>query len=329
MQIRHAQCESKSKLFSFLTFSNNIFFLSFLIFSFISAGYTIYFVLICHWYGPFNDFWRFFHFYETWLNGSLNFGLLLEKHANHRLFFPRLLYWIEYGLFDGQNIFLLCCNVGIQLISAVIIIKSIIAEKYIFSKNIKLFLSSLCILLLFSVINLANFIRAWHVQYFLMFASATISFYALIKIHFFIKTDKKFPFWLWLSLVLLSGVIATYSTANGLILWFVLLLLCLVLRLPSLIFSFILGFTLLSWLSYYNFNMNALIQLFGYSSEIASINSMSIFIGIGKTLGNPFSFKHVSFGTIVGCTGIVISLIFVILFLFKGRNCNRITRIIM
>jgi len=158
---------------------------------------------------PVYDQWNFVSTLEKWYNGNLAFVDLWSQHNEHRILFPRLimlaLAWLtHWNIFYelGVNLFL---GVGI----CAIIFWQIRKTEILFNKrsNLTYFIVSFFI---FSLAQAENWLWGWQLAFFLNV------FVVLLGIVFLSVPALTLRNFLG---ALAAGVIASYSSANGLLFW--------------------------------------------------------------------------------------------------------------
>lgn len=160
---------------------------------------------------PFMDQWALVPLLEKLHNGTLGFQDLWAQHNEHRIFFPKII-MLVLAKFTNWNIYFeLAINIILGLLIYIIVLNSILNTKEITNPLIICFLSSLFI---FSLVQWENWTWGWQIQIFLNVFAVYISLYA-ICLHNKVS---------YLTSVIF-GFIATYSFANGILVWPMLLFL--------------------------------------------------------------------------------------------------------
>lgn len=190
---------------------------------------TLVFLHASYWPGPAVDFWHFMRLLEEQEHGARWWPRLVQEHGGHRLLVPRLLYLAEYHWFAGRNVFLLSCSVALQGATAALVVAAVWRERGRVAAPALLCASGVAVALLSSSAQLENFARAWNVHWFLVFAAAAGAFAALAAAA---RSRGRAGTGVWLALAVAAGLTATWTMANGLLVWPILLLLAAGLRLP-------------------------------------------------------------------------------------------------
>jgi hypothetical protein len=135
---------------------------------------TLYFVWICWYIGPFKDMWVVMDVVrELHLNG-LNLDSLFAIHGGaHRIVIPKLFFLAEYSLFSGTNVFLMLVSIMFQCLAVAVFGFMLFRENY--SSEVKVFLLSLSVLLMFNATQLENFVYTFDMQWFATAAFAVLA----------------------------------------------------------------------------------------------------------------------------------------------------------
>ncbi|MBF0497107.1 MAG: hypothetical protein HQK58_11130 [Deltaproteobacteria bacterium] len=142
--------------------------------------------------------------------GDLSWRDLWALHNEHRLLFPRLL-MLLLGHLSGWNIaWELTLNIGLALATLIIIMYLLTITKQFVKRLDILLLLPIMSFLIFSFTQAENWLWGWQIAMFLNVAAACLGFVALAK-----ATSS----WVYYSLAIVSGVVASYSFATGLLYW--------------------------------------------------------------------------------------------------------------
>lgn len=183
------------------------------------------------WPGPAVDFWHFMKLLNKRAAGAEWWALLVREHGGHRLLVPKLLYLVEYAVFDGRNVFLITSSVLLQGLMATLVTIGVWRERAVVGLPAVVFAGGFVVALLFSGAQAENFLRPWNLHWFLVVAAAAVSFAALVRGARSAGDDPVSARWLGVSL--LAGLVATWSMANGLLVWPILLGLAWLLHVPG------------------------------------------------------------------------------------------------
>lgn len=177
----------------------------------------IYFIYIC-WGGvniPLIDDYELLMYYDKIKNSNLNIfellSLLFYQHNEHRIFFPRIIAVPFLALTKWNVKGLMFLSFFIYLIGYLFIMKYFYKNTIKEDKS-KLFLSILITVILFSLKQEENIIWGFQIAWYMVFTSVVISFYFLDK-YFKSKNIKH------IIISIIFGIIASFSSAHGLIIW--------------------------------------------------------------------------------------------------------------
>jgi hypothetical protein len=172
---------------------------------------------------PFMDQWWFLHRLHDY-GSSFPLKYLWEQHNEHRIVVPRLFYLTDFYLFNGNNRFLV---ITVYLIQAA----HLLLLCWIFGKLGKLTgkfwrtavgIAAFC---LFLPTQRENFTWGWEIAFVLPFFCATAGVSAVAR-----HTLGDASTWAWIGLSALFALIASFSLANGFLLWPLLCLTMVILR---------------------------------------------------------------------------------------------------
>jgi hypothetical protein len=173
---------------------------------------------------PFADFWGQFPFIERAVRGHLRIGDFWAQANEHRIFLPRIQFVVEYRFFDGRYVFLFVDIVVSLLLLAGVFAAVIWAE----TRDRLLSWASFCVsaVAMLSPAAWENLTWAYQVQFAQVFLFATL---AIIAVVVAARRDGRGA--VWIGVAALAAIASTYSLANGLLVWPVLVALAVVLRL--------------------------------------------------------------------------------------------------
>lgn len=157
---------------------------------------------------PCADEWGIVSSYKGILDHGLKFQDLFVQHNEHRIFFPRIILLISA----------ICSNWNVvvqMLISQIMLMVS----AYLLYSNFKLNIGSAksiyflpIVILLFSFKQYENMLWGFQVGFYLVLMSAIVSFYFYEK---YLRINKAFN----LYLAILFGIISSFSSIQGLLVW--------------------------------------------------------------------------------------------------------------
>jgi hypothetical protein len=159
---------------------------------------------------------------------------LFAQHNEHRIAVARLFFLADQVFFQGRAIFIYISIFLIQFCHAILLWRlACLAQPH--RKTLSMFLGSAAFLCLFSAEQYTNFAWSFQIQFVAVYFAVTGALTSLMV--FARQWDEGPPVresrrWFWLGVAILVGIIATYSMANGLLVWPVLLLLAFWFRLP-------------------------------------------------------------------------------------------------
>ncbi len=203
-------------------------------------------VLVMHYsvHVPFWDSWEMVSFFQKHSSGKLGFSDFWMQHNEHRILFPNFL---SYGLaqlthWDPYYETVVNVLLGVSILSVLILsIKRTFKPK----SNMFIINSILASWLVLSPIQWENWIWGWQIEWFLSALAVIFSLWYLSAKHLSLK--------LWV-LAITSATIATYSLANGLVIWPIGLAIIIIRKQPI---QRIIGWTFIgiveTWLYYHNY----------------------------------------------------------------------------
>jgi hypothetical protein len=159
---------------------------------------------------------------------------LFAQHNEHRIAVARLFFLADQGFFQGRAIFIFVSIFLIQFCHAILLWRlAYLAHPH--RKTLSVFLGSAALLCLFSAEQYTNFTWSFQIQFVVVYFAVTGALTSLLVFARLCDegaATNESRRWFWLGIAILVGIIATYSMANGLLVWPVLLLLALWFRLP-------------------------------------------------------------------------------------------------
>lgn len=168
--------------------------------------------------------------WSTYFRDHYTWTWFWEQHIDHRLVAPKLLFAVDHLLFAGRGWFLLVCTFWIQALTGLILLR-LSAHAFPQDRRERVILASVMAACLFSGQQWLNFIMPFQVQFPMVYCAAAAAFFALWKAA---QPDSQGRSWhpLWIALTIIAAALSTYSMANGLLLWPVVLLAAFWLRAP-------------------------------------------------------------------------------------------------
>jgi hypothetical protein len=208
------------------------------------AGLSLWVVVESYSPVPFADFWGQFPFIERAVGGDLRLGDLWAQSNEHRIFVPRIAFAIEYAFFGGRYIFLLTL-LGASLLALAGIMALVVRSE---TRDPLLAWATFCVAVIALLSPTAEENLTWPFQigFVEVFLFAATAVYAAVLAHRLPARRR----WSFMVVAALAAVAATYSLANGLLVWLVLLLLAVGLELGSRAIAFLALIGALTTLSY-------------------------------------------------------------------------------
>lgn len=146
-------------------------------------------------------------------------------HNEHRLLFSRLIFWPDMKWFGGVNILSLIGNVLVCATLAYVFYRASLSEEQN-SKPKKLITAGLSLAFCFSWMQVDNFTWGFQNQWF------AVNLFSLIALYALGKSASKNHDSKWLLCAVIGGTLASFSMANGSIVWPLLILLSAYWRFP-------------------------------------------------------------------------------------------------
>ena len=165
---------------------------------------------------PYMDHWDgFLNILNAIEKGSLDFSHLWGQHNEHRLIIPKIIMLLLASVSRWNVIWEQYCNLLIHAFTLFLIFniwkKTLQPER----DSLTLLFRAFTSILLFSMVQYENWAWGWQIQIFLNVSAVCFTMWAMIK----------WPNnWFGLLLALVGATVATYSFANGMLIWVVVLL---------------------------------------------------------------------------------------------------------
>jgi hypothetical protein len=201
---------------------------------------------------PFADFWGQFPFLERAVGGDLRIADLWAQANEHRILIPRLEFLVDYRLFDGTNVFLFSAIAVSSLLLAAALGVAVQLE----TGDQLLAWGTFCVsaIATMSPVMVENLNWAFQVQFVQVFLFAGVAILAVVAAA---RTSGSQRRHIWTAASAVAGIAATYSLANGLLVWPVVLLFANVLKLgkrATALLGALGALTYLSYLWHYEFS---------------------------------------------------------------------------
>ncbi len=161
----------------------------------------------------FGDQWYDFRYIKSYYNGDLHFVDLFNQHNEHRIFFPRLIFFIDYFVSNADNRFSFLISVVVQFGT----LFGVGAIYWKNEKNLAVFISliALASIFLFSLNQRENFMWGFQVG-FLGVVTATVAAFFFFSISSDREARGLSP-WGYRILSYLMAFVATYTLSNGIL----------------------------------------------------------------------------------------------------------------
>src|SRR5438093_2667614 len=173
---------------------------------------------------PHQDQWEIIPFFQRYRSDELEWGDVWAQHNEHRIFFPRLI-MLGLAVLSNWNIMWelylnIVLGILIFLFGYLLIQHSCIDV----NKRLQQWLTVLFAWMVFSPVQWENWLWGWQIQWFLNILSVLMTIWAITA------WPSTWPVWLGTLVAAGSATIASYSLANGMLIWIIALLLLLALE---------------------------------------------------------------------------------------------------
>jgi hypothetical protein len=168
------------------------------------------------------DAWRCVHDLDRLCQFDLR--PLWRQHNEHRVIGVQVLYWLDFGLLHGRQFLLIGCEIVCQL-AQLVLLWWLLKQMKAIPLAFRLAFAASCALLMTTATHVQAMVIPFLVQWYLTQALAA---FALLLLWRTSRTGRLAS----LIIAIVATVIVTYTTANGMLLWPVLVAMALWLRLP-------------------------------------------------------------------------------------------------
>ncbi|TWB24631.1 hypothetical protein FBZ89_101257 [Nitrospirillum amazonense] len=172
------------------------------------------------------DQWSDLQYTHRLADGNLQFKDLFSQHNEHRIFFPRLIFFLDYLLANCTNAVNLTVNILIPAGTLAAIL--VLGRKIERSRAVFLGLSGVAAVLLFSLSQRENFLWGFQVQFFGAVSAPTAAF--LVFSGFVERARRGRASLGLLGLACFLALVATYTLSNGILAAFLLVPMAVILR---------------------------------------------------------------------------------------------------
>ncbi|MCL4479504.1 MAG: hypothetical protein M1381_10465 [Deltaproteobacteria bacterium] len=165
--------------------------------------------------GVFGDQWNIVYLFQKVFSGTITVSELFAQHNEHRIFFP-LIFMLLLGVITHYNNIVEMYSIVVFLSLSWIILLSGIKELF---NNKLIRVTAICIpvtFLIFTWRQCTNMLAGFQITY--AFAH-TFSLLSLYLVYRFIRSDKRGMRVTYLILSMAGAVIASFSSAMGLVVW--------------------------------------------------------------------------------------------------------------
>src|SRR5579864_5923036 len=161
----------------------------------------------------------------TYVHDHYTPGWFWQQHVDHRLAVPRVLFAVDHLFFRARGWFLLVCAFCFQALTG-IMLWWLSGKAYRQERVERVLLGALIAACVFSGQQWLNLIWPFQVQFPLVYLAVTATMLALWQ-----GAARNWPS-LWTAIIIVLATVATYSMANGVLLWPLLLVAGVWLRMP-------------------------------------------------------------------------------------------------
>jgi hypothetical protein len=175
---------------------------------------------------PFADLWDQFPFIERGLRGEIDLSRLFAQHNEHRIPLARLQFLVDYGLFEGTNVFLFGAIAAASLLLAMVFAAAVWIDTG--DRLLALGALSVAATATMSPAGIENLTWSFQVAFVQVFLFAALAILALVVAA---RSTTGSHRAVWTAVAAVAAVAATYSLANGLVVWPILVVLALFLEL--------------------------------------------------------------------------------------------------
>ena len=196
-----------------------------------TLGTTLWIERIAYTALPWGDHWDH---WRTILGRGYSLPFLFAQHNEHRILTARALFWVDEHAFGATNTFIFATILLVQLLHALLLWRlGVRASRATGATSIAM--AALALAMLFAAAQFSNLTWAFQVQFVLVFLLANLAFYALLRDRDQAAAGARGHGRSggWLALAIVGAWAATFTMANGLVVWPLLLMLAVWLRAPK------------------------------------------------------------------------------------------------
>ena len=253
---------------------------------------------------PYFDYWETVSKIDQYLH--LDFSALWQQHNDHRIVFPEIIFAADYIFFRGREIFPVALSAFLYFSIWFVLSRALLRDK---SPKFAL----LC------GISIAGIVMGWKggalqvssaflIQWSLTMAAAAMAFTLLT----YVSAARRS--WIYLTGTVACAAISNYSSANGLLVWPILLLAAWILRLTKVQLA-ILAASAIGLIGLYFVGYEA-----SHNANIAALATHPLYAGgfVAAYLGMPFSVIRPWIGISVGVLELTAYVAFIFLAFRRG-----------
>jgi hypothetical protein len=181
---------------------------------------------------PIEDHWSTIIEYRDLLAGKFGFADMWRLHNEHRIPVSRLFYFADYSLFAGSASFLILSIYVIQLAHACLL--ACVLRRWSGLSGSSLWIAyGLVFSLMMSAAQAQNLNWSFQVHFPLVFFAASVAFLMLSRSSRSARVDSAGArSWMFLACAILAASVSTFTVANGLLVWPMLVVLAVITRMP-------------------------------------------------------------------------------------------------
>lgn len=140
---------------------------------------------------------------------DLNWGLLWQQHNEHRLVISKILFFLDFKLFNGSNMPLIVINFVVVGLTIISVYRVVSLARYRIPKNTVTLIVYIFTLGSLSILQIENFSWGFQVQFFLSVLLPVISFLYYLKF-----TSGNLKFHLFLAYFFALAALGTMASGN-------------------------------------------------------------------------------------------------------------------
>lgn len=272
---------------------------------------AIYLSFAAHLIGPYWDMWGEISFVAHPTGSVLHW--LWAQHNEHRILLPKLVMMIDYHLFRGRDIFSLALSFATQFVGIALLLWVFRVWGGMRGPALRT-LAGLAALCFFSTSQWENFVSGFQITF--TFVGV---FFMLAIIALLLSRQQPAQFeggreWGYVVAAVLAGVASTYSAANGVLVWPVLVTVAIAQHSRKRVITFISSFAVVTLFSYlYHY-----VSPPQHANPLVSIrHPLLMLLYMSKYVGSPLNWGHPLLATVVGATGLFAAVLAIAVIFFR------------